>query len=95
MSRTAEYRDIKGQPMAARVVVDTKPASRLKATVELATVAAGWECAGSMARWTDGYWSVRWRDTGGSYQGRRFELTDIGEQEARALFTRLTVAGVA
>ena len=93
MVKLAEYRDIEGQSRAERVVLETAPMrigySSLTTPLELARVSPGWECAGSVARWTDGYWSVRWQDDRGSYQGRMFNL-ETGEAEARALFVKWT-----
>lgn len=93
MIKIAEYRDIEGQPRAERKVLETASMrigySSLTAPLELARVSAGWECAGSVARWTDGYWSVRWADDRGAFQGRMFNL-ETGEVEARALFVKWT-----
>jgi hypothetical protein len=44
---------------------------------------AGYECAGSCARWTDGYTAVLF-DSDGAVHGRRFK----SEADARALFSR-------
>lgn len=93
MAKIAEYRDIKEQPKAQCEVVASAPTrigySERFETCELQRVSAGWEPAGSVARWTDGYWAVRyWLD--GAQHGKSFYLTPEGEQKARALFAKWT-----
>jgi hypothetical protein len=61
----------------------------IRAKVRLVWSSPGFEPAGSVARWTNGFWAVLWEDRSGSTQGRRYEATDEGEAEARAHYDRL------
>lgn len=67
----AEYRNIDNAPRAERSPVMVGRLRGDGARVELARVSEGFECAGSCARYTEAYWSVRWHD-GSAYHGRRF-----------------------
>ncbi len=58
--------------------------------VTLAWSSPGYEIAGSMMRWTNGYWAVWWWDRSYARQGRRFPSTDEGETKAREHFRWLT-----
>jgi hypothetical protein len=82
-SRIAEYGAIRGQALAQRTVLGTAFNPRLRRTYTLTQVDAGWEPAGSMARWTDGYYSVTF-ELDGSRNGRRFTT----QQEAVETFLR-------
>lgn len=62
---------------------------QVRATVCLMWSSPGFEPAGSVARWTNGFWAVRWHD-GSAYQGRRYSPTDDGETKAREHLARLT-----
>ena len=64
-------------------------AAAVRAEVALQFATPGFECAGSCARWTNGYWAVRWHQWG-AIQGRRYSPTDQGETEARVHYARLT-----
>jgi hypothetical protein len=66
------------------------PHPAINATVRLQRSSPGFEPAGSRARWTNGYFAVRWRDRGGATQGRRYPDDPAGEAEARARFAALT-----
>lgn len=85
MTRLAEYRDITPETRCQVTQLDARPCARLRgATVRLVHATPGWEPAGSMARWTDGFYAVWW-DQFNARQGRRYQT----EAEARAHFTRL------
>lgn len=64
----------------------------VRAEVDLSYVTPGFEIAGSVCRWTNGYWAVRWQMRDGTTHGRRYQPTDPGETEARSHFGRLTSA---
>jgi len=66
MARLAEYGAIKGETISKREVIRTEGKYRLE------YITSGWEPAGAMARWTDGYWAVRF-DCDGAVHGRRFK----------------------
>ena len=74
--------------MAVVELIDKKWSDRpgIKAFVKLEWSSPGWECAGSCARWTNGYWAVRYEDRNGCRQGRCMK----SEDEARALFAKWT-----
>lgn len=55
--------------------------SKVRANVRLVRVTAGYEPAGSMARWTDGYYAVRWNDHTNAIQGRRYLIGDLDSAE--------------
>ena len=57
--------------------------------INLVDSSKGWEVAGSMARWTDGYYCVRWHIDGAQH-GRKFVKTSRGLESARALFQKRT-----
>ncbi len=87
MSKVAEYASV--DALVRPEVVDTRTVSvgRKPRTYELVRCGPGWEPAGSMARWTDGYHAVRFY-AGGSTHGLRFVLTPKGESDARALLEK-------
>lgn len=58
--------------------------------VVLAWSSPGYECAGAMMRWTNGFWAVWWMDRSYARQGRRYRLNDEGETKAREHFAMLT-----
>jgi hypothetical protein len=62
----------------------------VRAMVRLEWSSPGWEIAGSMLRWTNGYWACRWTDRNGCTQGQRYKNDDEGRAKARAHFDRLT-----
>jgi hypothetical protein len=87
MPMTAEY----GSPLfvANKAAVELraeKYAPKLKAKVRLLKSTAGYEMAGSCARWTDGYYAVRWNRVDGSIHGGRYKTL----AEAVAHFDRVT-----
>lgn len=83
----AEYGSYSDAERSTREVMASAPLARSPRTnVDLARVSPGYEPAGSVARWTDGGWSVRYFD--GAYHGRRFRIEN--EADARAYFARLT-----
>lgn len=73
MPATAEY----GSPLfeANKAVVELraeKYSSKLRTKVRLIKSSKGYEMAGSCARWTDGYYAVRWNRPDGSIHGGRY-----------------------
>lgn len=81
----AEPRDIGA---ADRRYSETVLASKIgwgRTKVELVAGLAGWACAGSMMRWDNGCYAVRWEDNRGSRHGSRYrEYAD-----AKAHFDRI------
>ncbi len=65
------------------------PHPAINATVRLQWSSPGFEPAGSRARWTNGYFAVRWTDRGGATQGQRYPDDPAGEADARARFAVL------
>lgn len=77
-------------PDTLRSVEKTVEARNAKGkTYWLTQATAGYEPAGAMLRWTDGYWAVTFRD-GGASNGRRFRPDGEGESQARLLFDTWT-----
>ncbi len=67
---------------------------QIRGTVKLQYFTRGFEPAGSVSRWTESGWSVRWMDERmNSYQGRIFKDDDQGEAKARAYFDVVTNNG--
>jgi hypothetical protein len=60
----------------------------IRALVRLEWSSPGWEIAGSVLRWTNGFWATRWTDRNGCIQGQRFKNDAEGEAQARARFAR-------
>lgn len=61
MATIREYRDIKPGEMSVVTTLATKTVTNdygRKITWDLRHHTAGWECAGSCARWTDERWSI-------------------------------------
>lgn len=77
--------------LAAQIVMESGTDARFR-TVSLVRSDAGWEPAGSMARWTDGYYAVR-KLIDGAEHGRRFVRTSVGLAAARAMFAKWTEGG--
>jgi hypothetical protein len=82
----AEYPEIAecgsqpGAPVSLRAVVEAR-AGKDGREYRLEQASEGYESAGSMMRWTDGYWAVSF-DFEGARHGRRFKE----EADARTLF---------
>ena len=77
------------------LIAEAAPGALLKHSiydgkVRLVWSSPGWEIAGSMMRWTNGFWAVWWLDRSYARQGRRYLPDDAGETTARAHFARLT-----
>ena len=58
-----------------------------RTNVKLIAVSAGWACAGSMMRWDNGYFAVRW-EVSGSTHGQRYKTLE----QAHAHFNRIPQA---
>lgn len=80
----AEYGQIgRDERRPEKTVLDTKTGwGRTK--IELIAVTAGWAIAGSMLRWDNGYYAVRW-ESGGATHGSRYKAFD----DAVAHFNRI------
>lgn len=80
-----EYRDIPAGSHAKRQVLESEVTTigRRHREYFLSHSTAGYECAGSMARWTNEYYSVTF-EAGGAINGRRF----LTEKDARDLFNK-------
>jgi hypothetical protein len=69
----AEYGTVEGERFAKSEVLATKLAGfRGKTEYRLEAVSAGWQIAGSMLRWDNGFFAVRFED-GNSRHGRGFK----------------------
>lgn len=79
----AEYGQIKDQPRSTHTVLDMRTSRGRE--YKLVSATAGWEPAGSVARWTDAFYAV-WFMANGSRNGQRF----VTEAEARATFEKWT-----
>ena len=86
----SEYGDARREDMA---IVETKASlysahPAIRSTVRLVWSSPGWEIAGSMLRWTNGFYGVLYTATDGATHGRRFLYED--EDKARCLFAEWT-----
>ena len=88
----AEYGSFAASERAIIETIAAAHASRLRAAVSLLWSSPGFEVAGSVARWTNGYWAVRWTSVDGAIMGQRYPNNAEGEGRARAHFQRLTSA---
>jgi hypothetical protein len=91
MVKLCEYRDLTdSDPRPVRDVIATARGNwdiPNPPIVELAKVSEGWACAGSVARWDNAHWSVRFmRDN--AYHGQRYKIEDANK--ARVHFDRIT-----
>jgi len=86
----AEYGSFAASELAIVETIAEAPSSRLLAAVSLLWSSPGFEVAGSVARWTNGYWAVRWTRSDGAVMGQRYRNNEEGEIHARAHFERLT-----
>ena len=86
----SEYRDARREDMAVVETKDTRYSTHpaIRSTVRLVWSSPGWECAGSMMRWTNGFYGVLYTASDGATHGRRFLYED--EDKARSLFTEWT-----
>ncbi|MCW2240746.1 hypothetical protein [Azospirillum canadense] len=84
-----EYRDARREDMAIVETLASKHSDQpaIRSTVTLLWSSPGWEIAGSMLRWTNGYYGVRFTANDGAIHGRRFQSEDA----ARTLFAAWTV----
>jgi len=62
---------------------------QVRAKVRLEHSSPGYEMAGSCARWTNGWFAVRWLDGSATY-GQRYKDDAEGEIKAREHFAKLT-----
>ena len=88
----AEYGSFAASERAIVETIAAAHASRLRAAVSLLWSSPGFEVAGSVARWTNGYWAIRWTSADGAIMGQRYPNNAEGEAQARAHFERLTSA---
>jgi hypothetical protein len=87
MTHTIEYRDMNSANASHLTIIATgESATREGRVIRLEHATSGYELAGSCARWTDGYWAVRFNENDGTLHGRRFR----DEGEARTLFAAWT-----
>ena len=87
---TAEYGTFDTDERAVRECLDEAWSDIVRSTVLLVQSSPGFEPAGSVARWTNGYYAVWW-DLAGTIHGRRYH----DEDAARAHFARITQSDVA
>jgi hypothetical protein len=80
-----EYRDISAQEYAIRTELARSWSDAVHGIVRLVHSTAGYEVAGSAARFTNEYFAVRFQ-LGNATHGRRFK----SEAEARETYARLT-----
>jgi hypothetical protein len=89
MTKLAEYRDVNDGNRSKSSILNHANPNKVRSTVYLRYVAHGYEPAGSVARWTDGYYSVRFL-LDSAFHGQRYALTKTGLEQAQAHFDRLT-----
>jgi hypothetical protein len=83
----AEYAEVNESNSARTEVMASGKHARLGMEVKLIYSTPGFEPAGSCARWTNGYWAVRFQLEGATH-GQRYKPAD--EAEAREHFARMT-----
>lgn len=76
----AEYGDVAESDLARVETLETREVHGRE--YRLIHSSPGFECAGSVMRWTNGYWGIRF-ESGGAIQGRQFKT----EEEARSLLS--------
>jgi len=81
---------VNGSNLAKREVIKSHycPHIAIRAEVRLVWSSPGFERAGSMMRWTNGFWAVQWERDGCTY-GARYLPDGEGETKAREHFARL------
>lgn len=83
--RLAEYGQIKDAPRSKVTVIDRRYVESKRREYRLEHGTAGYEPAGSIARWTDEYWAVRF-----DLDGARHGQVSRDEAKMRALFDKWT-----
>jgi hypothetical protein len=84
--------------LAIRQIIDEAPPragrpgrSTIRGTICLLWSSPGFEIAGSVMVWTNGYWAVSYVRTDGTRHGQSYRPDADGEAKARAHFRRLTL----
>jgi hypothetical protein len=85
MTQLAEYRDVNDSNRARGTILREAFSKKVNTCVRLIAVTEGWEPAGSVARWTDGYFAVRF-ERDGATNGQRYNSM----LDATAHYLRLT-----
>ena len=85
----AEYGSYPPEDRAQARVIAEGHSEKVRSTVKLVEVSPGWEMAGSVARWTNGYFAVWWWESSGTRHGQQYK----DEAKAAAHFDRLTGPG--
>ena len=81
----AEYKDVNSENRALTTVIRTGKGDYGR-KYKLGFSTPGYECAGSVARWTNGYWFARCIHPDGTITGQRTNT----EEEATVLFDKWT-----
>jgi hypothetical protein len=86
------------QNLAIREIIEEAPPragmpgrGSIRGNIRLVWSSPGFEIAGSVMIWTNGYWAVRYVRTDGTRHGQSYRPDADGEAEARAHFQRLTL----
>ena len=90
----AEYGSFPASECAIAQTIASAHSTKIRAAVSLVWSSPGFEVAGSVARWTNGYFAVRWTNADGAIMGQRYRNDGAGEASARAHFDRLTAIPV-
>jgi hypothetical protein len=90
MTELAEYSEVNDTNRARHTILREAFSTKVKTDVRLVAVTEGWEPAGSVARWTDGYFAVQFNRLGGIHGARYQSMLD-----ATAHYLRLTKAETA
>ena len=84
----AEYRELNDSNRAVVTILDKGPADGKYNMLVLYASTPGFEPAGSVARWTNGAYGVRYYYNGAFY-GQRYKPDEVGLEKARAHFDRM------
>jgi len=79
MKSPIEYRDVPENGLAKKTDITDGWSKRINGRVYLRHSTEGYECAGSMARWTDEYWAVNFM-IDGSVHGQRYRTLSEAER---------------
>ena len=81
----AEYGGFHASKRAIVQTVASAHSTKIRAAVSLVASSPGFEVAGSVARWTNRYFAVRWTNSDGAIMGQRYRNDGAGEAGAGSL----------
>jgi hypothetical protein len=89
-AQITDYRNVSDENRSKRHKIAQAPETGAPGkTIALDYISEGYEPAGSAARYTKACYSIHWQEFGARH-GKRFLADAKGEDDARAMFDRLT-----